>query len=60
MAQLGARLNGIQEVRGSTPLGSTKIRLNIKLLGTENSPTLSKEKKSDKGSDGALMLSAFA
>jgi len=34
--------------------------LNIKLLGTENSPTLSKEKKSDKGSDGALMLSAFA
>ncbi len=25
IAQLGERLNGIQEVRGSTPLGSTKI-----------------------------------
>ena len=24
IAQLGERLNGIQEVRGSTPLGSTK------------------------------------
>ena len=30
VAQLGERLNGIQEVRGSTPLSSTK---NIKDLG---------------------------
>ena len=27
VAQLGERLNGIQEVRGSIPLGSTKINL---------------------------------
>ena len=27
VAQLGERLNGIQEVRGSIPLGSTKYRL---------------------------------
>ena len=26
VAQLGERLNGIQEVRGSTPLGSTKFK----------------------------------
>ncbi len=26
VAQLGERLNGIQEVRGSTPLGSTKLK----------------------------------
>ena len=26
VAQLGERLNGIQEVRGSTPLGSTNLR----------------------------------
>ena len=29
IAQLGERLNGIQEVRGSTPLGSTKILLRL-------------------------------
>ena len=28
IAQLGERLNGIQEVRGSTPLGSTNLREN--------------------------------
>ena len=28
IAQLGERLNGIQEVRGSTPLGSTNPSLN--------------------------------
>ena len=28
VAQLGERLNGIQEVRGSTPLGSTTIEWN--------------------------------
>ena len=27
VVQLGERLNGIQEVRGSTPLGSTKVWL---------------------------------
>ncbi len=26
MAQLGARLNGIQEVTGSIPVGSTKMK----------------------------------
>ena len=29
VAQLGERLNGIQEVRGSTPLGSTILPINI-------------------------------
>ena len=30
MAQLGARLNGIQKVRGSNPLGSTKATAYLK------------------------------
>ena len=33
IAQLGERLNGIQEVRGSTPLGSTRNGLRKILLG---------------------------
>ena len=33
MAQLGARLNGIQKVRGSNPLTSTAKPLRIKVLG---------------------------
>ena len=34
MAQLGARLNGIQKVRGSNPLGSTNLKL-TELADTE-------------------------
>ena len=32
MAQLGARLTGSQEVRGSSPLGSTKNKKALKAL----------------------------
>ena len=32
IAQLGERLNGIQEVRGSTPLGSTIYPRNCRVL----------------------------
>jgi hypothetical protein len=34
LAQLVERLNGIEEVRGSNPLGSTSIALNPFELGT--------------------------
>ena len=39
IAQLGERLNGIQEVRGSTPLGSTKQTIGfIKIICEQFSP----------------------
>ena len=31
MAQLGARLDGIEEVVGSNPIGSTKFFINLRL-----------------------------
>lgn len=34
VAQLGERLNGIQEVRGSSPLGSTKFFKEARALAT--------------------------
>jgi hypothetical protein len=33
VAQLGARLDGIEEVRGSNPLGSTNISSGLRLMG---------------------------
>ncbi len=33
VAQLGERLNGIQEVRDSIPLGSTTLRLRLRVAG---------------------------
>lgn len=38
IAQLGERLNGIQEVRGSTPLGSTKFSANVRVSILGNDP----------------------
>ena len=34
VAQLGARLDGIEEVVGSNPIGSTNIRLRVVDLGS--------------------------
>src|SRR5262249_22497949 len=45
IAQLGERLNGIQEVRGSTPLGSTKILLRYEsVVDRKNRPRFSNKK----------------
>jgi hypothetical protein len=45
VAQLGERLNGIQEVRGSIPLGSTGE-------GTARAPVAQLDRASDFGSEG--------
>jgi hypothetical protein len=41
VAQLGARLNGIQEVRGSNPLGSTKVIVGVFLPVGQVEPVVS-------------------
>jgi hypothetical protein len=40
VAQLGARLNGIQKVRGSNPLGSTKFQLTWRQFLTAHAESL--------------------
>ncbi len=49
IAQLGERLNGIQEVGGSTPPGSTKFPLDGEALAAVNLTTSSRARRLEQG-----------
>ena len=53
MAQLGARLNGIQKVRGSNPLGSTKRKA---VTGSKKDNSLGKTKGLFSWSTASVLL----
>ena len=54
MAQLGARLDGIEEVEGSNPFGSTKFPHCFSLLETNTAHLLTAKSRSDSSRENRM------